>query len=118
MALQESRKLTNEVAKEIRMKLHPQNKTPGFDPKPVQMLIYRKHQLQNGGALYDCYMGFAKIGTIAQEADGFYYFWPEHNEGMWSEAVFRDLAFKLESLNQKVPEPKPEDDVEPHPFTD
>lgn len=81
------------------MKLNPENPTPGLDNKraihytknePIGRTPYYAAIMPNGGML----------GTIEQEVDGFYYFFPQLRGGFWDAWILHDIARKLDALNE------------------
>jgi hypothetical protein len=80
------------------MKLHPQNPTPGIESKPV--VTYTKNEPHNQPAYYGCFFGSSLIGTIDQEVDGYYYFYPALRGGFWASHLLHDVAHKLDALNE------------------
>lgn len=41
------------------------------------------------------------IGELLMDVDGYFYFWPEDNNGAWASHHLRELANKLDELNKK-----------------
>lgn len=41
-----------------------------------------------------------RIGSIARDFDGAFYFWPINNGGAWSRHSLRTIADKLDELNK------------------
>jgi hypothetical protein len=97
--LRVARAEVNIVSQQIKMKLNPQNPTPEKGPNP--MVTYTKNEPHGKPAYYTCLIengGF--IGVIDQEADGFYRFHPVYTGSGWDGAILKDLAKKLEALNE------------------
>jgi len=46
------------------------------------------------------YMSCTKLGEIAKEIDGFYYFYPEPNSGNFPSSMLRPIADELDRLNK------------------
>ncbi len=40
------------------------------------------------------------IGEFIMDVDGHFYFWSENNLGAWSSHLLRDIADKLDEINQ------------------
>lgn len=65
------------------------------------MITYTKNEPVNRSPYYTCLIGRKVIGTLEQEVDGFYYFYmKQYTPGFWDGKVLKDLAMKLEALNQ------------------
>ena len=41
------------------------------------------------------------IGELIMDVDGYFYFWPEDNNGAWASSHLRELANKLDELNKE-----------------
>lgn len=41
------------------------------------------------------------IGELIKDVDGYFYFWPEDNNGAWASHNLRELADKLDELNKE-----------------
>jgi hypothetical protein len=41
------------------------------------------------------------IGELIMDVDGYFYFWPEDNNGAWASHHLRELANKLDELNKE-----------------
>jgi len=41
------------------------------------------------------------IGELLMDVDGYFYFWPEDNNGAWSSSHLRELTNKLDELNKE-----------------
>lgn len=94
-----ARASTNSVSEQIKMKLKPTNPTPGLEHK--DMLIYTKNE-PHGRPAYYAVLTDQKvhIGDLDQELDGYYYFTPINRGGFWAGWILKDIAFKLEALNE------------------
>lgn len=115
---------TNSVSDQIKMKLKPQNPTPGFEPKERLMLRYTENKPAGQPAYYTAWCGQFCAGTLDQAEDGFYYFNPNPafgSSGFIASWILLDLGRKLEALNeawnQKIEKELSAPDV-PAPFTD
>jgi len=53
---------------------------------------YKYSILTNNGKL---------IGELLMDVDGYFYFWPEDNNGAWSSYHLREVANKLDELNKE-----------------
>jgi len=40
------------------------------------------------------------IGEFIRDVDGYFYFWSENNLGAWPSHLLRDIADKLDEINQ------------------
>ncbi len=94
-----AREQKNSVSAQIAMKLRPANPTPGLD-KPTFMLTYTKNESHKQPAYYAVFSGPFCLGDLYQEVDGFYYFEPKGKTGCWPSWILKDIAFKLEALNE------------------
>ena len=41
------------------------------------------------------------IGELIMDVDGYFYFWPEDNNGAWASYHLRNVANKLDELNKE-----------------
>ena len=94
-----AREQKNAISDKIKMKLHPANPTPGFERKDT-MLTYTKNEPHKQPAHYAVFHEKKYLGVLYQEVDGFYYFLPEPRGGFWASWILKDIAFKLEALNE------------------
>lgn len=91
-----SRKVTNDVSRQIFMKLKPENPTPGF-PANTQMVTYNKLRDNE----YACIFKNRNVGHIHEEVDGKFYFHPLTNFMQYiPSGVMMDIARKMEALGQ------------------
>ncbi len=99
-ALRMARSETNTIAEEIHMKLHPDNPTPGLEVRNA--VHYTKNEPVGQPAYYTVMSpeGRTVIGTIEQEVDGFYYFFPAKIDNFWPSGLMHDIARKLDALNE------------------
>jgi hypothetical protein len=81
------------------MKLHPNNPTPGVEPVR-DVLTYTKNEPHNQPAYYAIFSESVLLGTLEQEVDGFYYYFPTLRVGCYSAWILKDIAHKLEALNE------------------
>lgn len=40
------------------------------------------------------------VGELIMDVDGYFYFWPEDNNGAWSSYLLRQLADKIDEINK------------------
>lgn len=69
-------------------------------PHSKTMITYTKNEPVGQPAYYACFYGDTMLGTLEMCCDGFYYFEPVKKGGFWESALLKDLAFKLEALNE------------------
>jgi hypothetical protein len=60
------------------------------------MISYTKDSI--GG--FSCMYNGVRLGYIYQEVDGFYYLQPAVGGGFYSASILKDMAFKLDALNE------------------
>jgi hypothetical protein len=64
------------------------------------MLTYTKVPISKGPPYYMVMAGSNHIGTIDQCEDGFCHFYPLPKGGFWESAILKDIAHKLDALNE------------------
>lgn len=89
-SLASSRSQLNMVLAQIRVK------------GPKLMIHYTKNEPIGQPAYYTCVFADSKVmlGTIEMEVDGFYYFYPKPIGGFWAAHTLKDIANKLDALNE------------------
>lgn len=107
-ALPMARAFTNSISTQIRMKLHPINRTPGYEPKPTQRMITfepftsvrGKDPNKSEVQCFKCIKEDKTVGYMLPEPDGIFNFYPNHLVGLnWNSSLMKEVAFKLDALN-------------------
>jgi hypothetical protein len=107
-ALPMARAFTNSVSAQIKMKLHPYNRTPGYEPKPTPHMIKFEPLVSTKGIppntktsqFFACKVDDKTLGYLHPQDDGLYNFYPNHLVGMnWGSSILKEIAFKMDALN-------------------
>lgn len=40
------------------------------------------------------------VGELIMDVDGYFYFWPNRSDGLWSSHIMRSIANKLDDINK------------------
>lgn len=110
-ALRRSRSYSNSISAQIKMRLHPQNPTPGFQPRQQpRMIKFDPFTVLAPGpkerVSFKCQVEDRTVGYLHQEEDGIYSFYPNHVSGMrWNGGHLKEIAYKMDALNlpQAIP---------------
>jgi hypothetical protein len=105
--LKRARGVKNYLSEQIKMRLHPENETPGYEPIKPMIEFTRNHYFKE--AVYTCKKNNYYVGEIEPDA-GVYRFFPAADQSIDSDTL-KEICMKLESLNTKV-------EVGSHNFTD
>lgn len=100
MELKRARGVENGITAQIKMKLHSENPTPGFESIKPMLKFERDNTYTSPTFSVEC--GEVYVGTILSSLDGTFYFHSSLNRVVLSQDILKELYMKLEQLNTKV----------------